>query len=106
MRVLITEICYIVRDFASTAQRVEHAGLDGVEISGAHGYRLCQFLDSRPNTRTDGYGGTLENRSRMVLEVLEAVRAATGPSFQVGLRLRPERSGVLLPRAVTWQNAP
>lgn len=90
------EISSIVGDFASAAQRVERAGFDGVEIHGAHGYLLCQFLDSRHNARTDGYGGTLENRSRMIFEVLDAVRAATGPSFQVGLRLSPERYGVLL----------
>ncbi|MGW4332285.1 NADH:flavin oxidoreductase [Rhodococcus koreensis] len=93
------EIDSVVKDFASAARRVERAGFDGVEIHGAHGYLLCQFLDSRRNTRTDGYGGPLENRSRIlfeVLEVLEAVRAVTGPSFQVGLRLSPERYGILL----------
>ncbi|UTM39803.1 NADH:flavin oxidoreductase (plasmid) [Rhodococcus pyridinivorans] len=93
------EIGNVVNDFASAAHRVERAGFDGVEIHGAHGYLLAQFLDSRHNTRTDGYGGTLENRSRMLFEVLEAVRAATSPSFQVGLRLSPERYGVLLPES-------
>ncbi|NDV04918.1 NADH:flavin oxidoreductase [Rhodococcus sp. IEGM 248] len=90
------EIHCLIDDFASAARRVERAGFAGVEVHGAHGYLLCQFLDARRNNRTDGYGGTFDNRSRVIFEVLEAVRAATGPSFQVGVRLSPERYGITI----------
>lgn len=89
------EVEQLVADFAAAASRAERAGFDGVEVHGAHGYLLGQFLDAR-NQRTDGYGGSLEARQRVVLEVVEAVRAATGPDFQVGLRLTPEGNGITL----------
>ncbi|MET1131860.1 MAG: NADH:flavin oxidoreductase, partial [Aeromicrobium sp.] len=76
------------------AVRAEQAGFDGVEIHGAHGYVLCQFLDARKNNRTDGYGGSLEGRSRPLREVLSGIRAATGPDFQVGVRVSPEGYGI------------
>ncbi|MFT3662477.1 MAG: NADH:flavin oxidoreductase [Gordonia sp. (in: high G+C Gram-positive bacteria)] len=84
----------IVADFAAAAALAERAGFDGVEIHGAHGYLLAQFLDARNNLRTDRYGGDPENRRRVIVEVIDAVRAATGPDFQVGLRLSPERYGI------------
>ncbi len=85
-----------VADFVAAAVRAETAGFDGVEVHGAHGYLVCQFLDARHNHRDDQYGGSLENRSRMLMEVLAGIRAATGPDFQVGLRLTPEGSGITL----------
>ena len=90
------EVGGVVEDFASAAGRAERAGFDGVEIHGAHGYLLCQFLDPVLNQREDGYGGTYEGRTRIIHDVLAAIRAATGPDFQVGLRLSPERHGVVL----------
>lgn len=86
----------IVRDFVSAAIRAERAGFDGAEIHGAHGYLLAQFLDSRHNERTDRYGGSASNRFRIIHEILDGIRAATGPDFQLGLRLSPERYGIVL----------
>jgi 2,4-dienoyl-CoA reductase-like NADH-dependent reductase (Old Yellow Enzyme family) len=90
------ELEQVVADFVAAAVRCEQAGFDGVELHGAHGYLLCQFLDGRHNHRTDGYGGSAEDRSRLLREVAHEVRAATGADFQVGVRLTPERSGILL----------
>ncbi|GAC57251.1 putative oxidoreductase [Gordonia hirsuta DSM 44140 = NBRC 16056] len=79
----------VVEDFAASAVLAEQAGFDGVEIHGAHGYLLAQFLDARQNLRNDRYGGSPENRARIIHETIAAVRAATGADFQVGLRLSP-----------------
>lgn len=90
------EIEACVADFVAAAVRAESAGFDGVEIHGAHGYLLGQFLDTARNQRPDLYGGSLENRFRIVREVLENIRAATGDGFQLGLRLSPEGFGIPL----------
>lgn len=81
-------------DFITAAVRAEKAGFDGVEIHGAHGYVLAQFLDAQNNQRGDRYGGSFENRKRLILEVIDGVRAATRGDFQVGLRLSPERFNI------------
>ncbi|MFM5955164.1 MAG: NADH:flavin oxidoreductase [Novosphingobium sp.] len=86
-------------DFIKAAVRAERAGFDGVEIHGAHGYVLAQFLDAENNTRDDRYGGSFENRKRLILEVIDGVRAATRADFQLGLRLSPERFGIRLAEA-------
>jgi 2,4-dienoyl-CoA reductase-like NADH-dependent reductase (Old Yellow Enzyme family) len=67
-----------------------------VEIRGAHGYVLAQFLSAEFNRRTDRYGGTLENRARLLFEIVAGIRAACGPQFQRGVRLSPERFGMRL----------
>ncbi len=95
----IDEVHATIDDFVAAAATAERAGFDGVELHGAHGYLIGQFLDGRHNQRTDGYGGSLEDRSRFLREVLDGVRAATGTDFQVGLRLTPERNGILLEEA-------
>lgn len=77
----------VVAGFADAARRCEQAGLDGVEIHGAHGYLVGQFLSPKTNERTDGYGGPLENRARFASEALAAIRAAVSPGFPVGIRL-------------------
>lgn len=94
------EVQQAVEDFVVGAQRAERAGFDGVEVHGAHGYLICQFLDGRHNHRTDGYGGSLEGRSRMLFEVLRGIRERTGPDFQVGLRLTPQGNGIVLDEGV------
>ncbi|GAA5020815.1 NADH:flavin oxidoreductase/NADH oxidase family protein [Streptomyces siamensis] len=76
-----------VTRFAVTAHRAEKAGFDGVEIHAAHGYLLSQFLSPLVNQRTDAWGGSLENRARMLLDVVRAVRAAVSPSFAVAVKL-------------------
>lgn len=82
-------------DFIAAAIRAEKAGFDGVELHSAHGYLLCHFLDPA-NLRDDRYGGSLENRARLLNETIDGVRAATGPDFQLGVRLSPERFGMAL----------
>ncbi|MEV6840529.1 NADH:flavin oxidoreductase/NADH oxidase family protein [Streptomyces sp. NPDC051133] len=76
-----------VTRYAVTARRAEQAGFDGVEIHAAHGYLLSQFLSPLVNKRTDQWGGSLENRARMLLDVVRAVRAAVSPSFAVAVKL-------------------
>lgn len=102
VRALTTaEVQQSVEDFVSAAQRAERAGFDGVEVHGAHGYLICQFLDGRHNHRTDGYGGSLEDRARMLFEVLRGIRERTGEDFQVGVRLTPQGAGIVLDEGVT-----
>ena len=76
--------------FADGAARVAAAGGDGIELHAAHGYLLSQFLSTDFNRRQDSWGGSLENRSRLVLECLRAVRQRVPASFIVGVRLSPE----------------
>lgn len=76
-----------VTRYAVTAHRAEKAGFDGVEIHAAHGYLLSQFLSPLVNQRTDQWGGSLENRARVLLDVVRAVRAAVSPSFAVAVKL-------------------
>ncbi len=73
--------------FAAAAVRAQKAGFDGVELHAAHGYFLSQFLNPLLNHRTDRYGGSLENRARIVTETLDAIRNATGPDFPVLVKL-------------------
>lgn len=90
------EVGDLVSDFVAAAVRVEQAGFDGVELHGAHGYIICQFLSSELNRRDDEYGGTLENRSRLLFDMLDGIRARCRPDFVVGVRLSPERFGMKL----------
>lgn len=94
------EVEQLVQDFITAAQRAERAGFQGVELHGAHGYLLAQFLDAEHNQRSDRYGGSFENRSRILFELIAGVRAATGPHFQLGLRLSPERFGITMPESL------
>ena len=77
----------LVAEFVRAAQRAERIGLDLVEIHAAHGYLLHQFLSPLSNAREDEYGGSLENRMRLVLRVFDAVRAAVSPTLAVGVRI-------------------
>jgi 2,4-dienoyl-CoA reductase-like NADH-dependent reductase (Old Yellow Enzyme family) len=76
-----------VARFAVTAARAEEAGFDGVEVHAAHGYLLSQFLSPLVNQRTDAWGGSLENRARMLLDVVRAIRATVSPTFAVAVKL-------------------
>lgn len=92
VRALTTdEVEQVVADFVAAAVRCEKAGIQGVELHGAHGYLLCQFLSTTRNRRADRYGGSYTNRTRIYREIIDGVRAATGPGFQLGLRLSPEK---------------
>lgn len=84
------EIVAIEDAFAEAARRAQQAGFDGVEIHGAHGYLVCEFLSPYTNKRTDEYGGSLENRARFALNILKKVRAKVGSRFLVGIRLSGE----------------
>ncbi|WP_136068685.1 NADH:flavin oxidoreductase/NADH oxidase family protein [Modicisalibacter radicis] len=81
------EIATLPFEFARTARLARDAGFDGVELHAAHGFLISQFLSPLFNRRTDDYGGSIAGRMRLLLEVVEAVRAAVGPDFPVGLKL-------------------
>ena len=81
------EIAALVQSFAAGARRCREGGLDGVELSFAHGNLVQQFFSPYSNFRTDRYGGTEENRLRFAREVLEATRSAVGEDFTLGIRL-------------------
>lgn len=84
----LDELPGIVEQFRTAARNARLAGFDGIEIHGANGYLLDQFLRSGSNQRTDAYGGSIENRARLLLEVMHAVCQEIGPD-RVGLRLSP-----------------
>lgn len=77
----------VIQRFATSARLAEKAGFSGVQIHGAHGYLSSQFLSPLSNHRTDRWGGSLENRARLLLEVIHAVRASVSPSFCVAVKL-------------------
>lgn len=81
------DIQQVIRAFAEAAGRAREVGFDGVEIHGANGYVLDQFLTEYTNKRTDDYGGSTENRVRLHVQVLEAVRRAVGTDYPVGIRV-------------------
>ena len=82
-----SEIVDLVDRFGICAKACQEAGFTGVQVHSAHGYLLSQFLSPRTNLRDDRYGGSLENRARMLLEVVEAIRSAVGPSFPIAVKL-------------------
>lgn len=81
------EIQNLPAEFAQTAYEAKKYGFGGVEIHAAHGFLLSQFLSPLFNRRTDAYGGALQNRARLTLEVIEKVREAVGPHFPIGIKL-------------------
>ncbi|MCX5748080.1 MAG: NADH:flavin oxidoreductase [Proteobacteria bacterium] len=83
----------VIAQFVAAAQRAEAAGFDGVELHGAHGYLLSQFMSRTMNPRTDGWGGDLVGRARLVRTVTQQIRAACKPTFAVGVRLSLEDFG-------------
>jgi 2,4-dienoyl-CoA reductase-like NADH-dependent reductase (Old Yellow Enzyme family) len=95
----VPEVEQLTEDFILAARRAERAGFDGVELHGAHGYVLAQFLSAETNRRTDRYGGPLENRGRIIQDILQGIRARCRTDFTVGVRLSPERFGIKLAEA-------
>lgn len=81
------EIKRLITRFADTAAAAETLGFDGVQIHGAHGYLVSQFLSPLTNLRDDEWGGRLENRARFLLEIIKAIRARVGAGFGVGVKL-------------------
>ena len=97
----IAEVEELRDDFIKAAIRSEEAGFDGVELHGAHGYILAQFLSSDINKREDQYGQSLTNRSRILFEIIEGIRIECNPNFILGVRLSPERFGLKLKEITT-----
>ena len=83
----IEEIKKIITEFGDCALRAEKAGFDGIEVHGAHGYLISQFMSSYTNKRTDEYGGSLQNRIRFAVEVVKDIRSKVSNEFIVGYRI-------------------
>ena len=81
------DLAWVCRRFAEAADRAKRIGFDGVEIHAGHGYLISNFLNPSVNCRTDRYGGSIQNRARLLVEVVEAVRKAVGPDYPVWFRL-------------------
>ncbi|MHB8285091.1 MAG: NADH:flavin oxidoreductase/NADH oxidase [Caulobacteraceae bacterium] len=104
----LTGLQRVKADFVAAAERAARLGLDGIELHGAHGYLLHQFLSPLANQRTDAYGGSLENRMRFPLEVFDAVRAAFPADKPVWMRLSATdwvEGGWDLPSTITLSKA-
>jgi 2,4-dienoyl-CoA reductase-like NADH-dependent reductase (Old Yellow Enzyme family) len=88
--------------FVNAAVMSQKAGFDGMEIHGAHGYLLCQFLSSDINKREDDYGGELSNRTRILDNIIAGVKQSCGADFSLALRLSPTRFGIQLDEIVSY----
>ncbi|MBI1684103.1 NADH:flavin oxidoreductase/NADH oxidase family protein [Caulobacter hibisci] len=105
------QIDEVIARFADTARQAERAGFDGVQVHAAHGYLLSQFLSPLSNRRTDRWGGPLENRARLLMEIVRSVRAAVRPGFAVSVKLNSsdfQKGGFSANEArtvVEWLNA-
>ncbi|MEO5742367.1 MAG: NADH:flavin oxidoreductase [Vicinamibacterales bacterium] len=94
----LAQIKETVQAFAEGARRAREAGLDGVELHGANGYLITQFLSSAINDRTDEYGGVLANRARFVREIVQAIRARVGRDFHLQMKISAtEYNNAMLP---------
>ena len=101
----LEKIQEVVSQFASAARRAKEAGFDAVEVHGAHGYLIHQFLSPRTNKREDLYGGKAEKRARFALEILRQVRSEVGESFPILFRLSAKefvQDGYSLKEALDW----
>ncbi len=88
------EVYQMIQNFVEAAGRADKAGFNGVELHGAHGYLICQFLSPTINRRQDDFGGSQENRARFLRLMIEGIRNTCRPDFQLGVRLSPERFGM------------
>ncbi|MEM8919985.1 MAG: NADH:flavin oxidoreductase, partial [Pseudomonadota bacterium] len=77
----------VIARFANTSKIAQETGFDGVQLHAAHGYLISQFLSPKSNRREDEWGGSLENRARLLVESVRAIRAVTGPSFPISVKL-------------------
>lgn len=84
------EIAGIIKDFTSAAIRCFESGFDGIELHGAHGYLISQFLGTKTNLRQDCWGGDLKGRSRFLVEIINSIKKNVPESFIVGVRISPE----------------
>ena len=100
----LQEVKQLRDDFIDAAVRAKKSGYDGVEVHGAHGYILTQFISKEINKRTDDYGGSLSNRTRLLFEIVNGIRAACGKNFLLGVRLSPEKFGMELSEIKTLCN--
>lgn len=99
------EIATIIDQFAHAAEFLGKTGYNGIELHGAHGYLLAQFLSPTTNRRTDKYGGSLENRIRLIIEIAKECRERVSPSLILGIKINsvefqdkgfsPEKAGEL-----------
>ena len=97
-RMTAAEIAETVRAFGAGARRAREAGLDGVELHGANGYLITQFLSSAINDRADEYGGALENRARFLVEIVQAIRSEAGRDFHLQVKISAtDHNQALLP---------
>lgn len=97
------DLAWVCSQFADAADRARRAGIDAVEIHAAHGYLISNFLSPSTNRRSDAYGGSLENRARLMVEVIQAVRERVGRDFPVWLRL--DGTEFLKPEGITLHDA-
>lgn len=81
------DIAHVIDGFAHAAEYLQKAGFDGIELHGAHGYLIAQFLSEATNHRTDEYGGSLENRTRLVAEIAREIKRRVQPGFVLGIKL-------------------
>lgn len=99
-----TDLEWLIDCFAQAAVRAKAAGIDGVEVHAGHGYIISAFLSPSSNKRTDRWGGTLENRARLLVEVVKRIRAAVGADFPVWFRIdgveHLKNDGITLPDAI------
>lgn len=84
------EIRYLTKAYGDAALRIKKSGFDGVELHSAHGYFLSQFLSPYYNRRADEYGGTIENRARIIFEIYESMRSAVGEDFPILIKINSE----------------
>lgn len=100
----VDDIGHIVGLFAAAAGRAKEAGADGVEIHGGHGYLISSFLSPHTNHRTDDYGGSVENRSRLLVEIVRAARRVVGPDFPLWCKIDGREylidDGITVPDAI------
>ena len=81
------DLAWVVERFVDTAERCQRAGFDGVELHAGHGYLIDEFLTPSMNTRTDGWGGEVENRARLLVDIIRAIRARLGSEYPLWIRI-------------------